>query len=50
MARSTQNVKDVVNALEVNPRAGQNKAGRTQENASPDRDRRTNRNTPPAPR
>jgi osmotically-inducible protein OsmY len=48
MARSTANVKEVVNSLELNPKVGTSKAGRTTERVAPDRDR--DRTTAPAVR
>jgi hyperosmotically inducible periplasmic protein len=45
MARSTANVKEVVNSLELNPNAGSNKASRSADRVAPDRER-TDRNAP----
>jgi osmotically-inducible protein OsmY len=47
MARSTANVKEVVNTLELNPKAGTSKVGRAVDQATPNRDRdRTDKNAP----
>ena len=47
MARSTANVKEVVNSLELNPKAGTSKAGRAADQVAPSHDRdRTDKNAP----
>jgi hyperosmotically inducible periplasmic protein len=48
MARSTANVKEVVNSLELNPKAGTSKAGRAADKVTPDHSRTdtTDKNAP----
>jgi hyperosmotically inducible periplasmic protein len=48
MARATANVKEVVNSLDVNPKAGTSKVNRTTERVAPNHDR--DRTTAPAAR
>jgi osmotically-inducible protein OsmY len=45
MARATANVKEVVNSLELNPKAGMSKTSRATDRLSPDHDR-TDKNAP----
>jgi osmotically-inducible protein OsmY len=47
MARSTANVKEVVNSLELNPKAGTSRTNRAVDAVTPDHDRdRTDKNAP----